>query len=246
MDVITKVKKLLESGETFCLATVIASDAADISPGRKVIVREDGTLDGAIGSQNIDLAIQDQAATALGEKKSRITEFDGGLRVFFNVLSAEARLLICGAGHIALPLARFANEVGFSVIVLDDRSDFAHPSRFPDCTTISENFTIALRDMTLGPTTHVVIITRGHEHDVDCLMEILPRQVAYVGLIGSRRRVSFVLQWMEEKGFSRDVSRTCSHPLAYPLVRNLPKKSRFPSFQSWYVFTARARPRRAC
>jgi xanthine dehydrogenase accessory factor len=196
MDVITKVKKLLESGETFCLATVIASDAADISPGRKVIVREDGTLDGAIGSQNIDLAIQDQAATALGEKKSRITEFDGGLRVFFNVLSAEARLLICGAGHIALPLARFANEVGFSVIVLDDRSDFAHPSRFPDCTTISENFTIALRDMTLGPTTHVVIITRGHEHDVDCLMEILPRQVAYVGLIGSRRRVSFVLQWL--------------------------------------------------
>jgi xanthine dehydrogenase accessory factor len=178
VDIITKVSKLLESGETFCLATVIASDATDIPPGRKVIMHEDGTLDGAIGSQNIDLAIRDQAATALAEKKSRITEFDGGVRVFINVLSAEARLLICGAGHIALPLARFANDVGFSVTVLDDRSDFAHPSRFPDCTTITENFTIALRDISLGPSTYVVIITRGHEHDVDCLMEILPRRTA--------------------------------------------------------------------
>ena len=223
MGVITKVKKLLESGETFCLATVVASDAADISPGRKVIVREDGTLDGTIGSP-VDLAIQDQAATALGEKKSHITEFNSGVRVFFNVLSAEARLLICGAGHIALPLARFANDVGFSVTVLDDRSDFAHPSRFPDCTTITENFSIALRDISLGPSTYVVIITRGHEHDVDCLMEILPRQVAYVGLIGSRRRVSFVLQGLEEKGFSRERLKDVFTPIGIPLGAESPEE----------------------
>ena len=224
MNLIAHASQLLEHGETFCLATVIASDAADISPGRKVIVREDGTLDGAIGSQVFDLAIRDQALVALGEKKSRIIEFDDGGRVFFNVLCPEARLLICGAGHIALPLARFANVVGFSVTVLDDRSDFARPSRFPDCTTITENFTIALRDMSLGPTTHVVIITRGHEHDVDCLMEILPSQVAYVGLIGSRRRVSFVLQWMEEKGFSRERLKDVFTPIGTPIGAESPEE----------------------
>ncbi len=224
MNLIAHASQLLEHGETFCLATVIASDAADISPGRKVIVREDGTLDGAIGSQVFDLAIRDQAQAALRETKNRIIEIDGGIRVFLNVLCPEARLLICGAGHIALPLARFANVVGFSVTVLDDRSDFARPSRFPDCTTITENFTIALRDMSLGPTTHVVIITRGHEHDVDCLMEILPSQVAYVGLIGSRRRVSFVLQWMEEKGFSRERLKDVFTPIGTPIGAESPEE----------------------
>ena len=224
MGVITKINELLEAGETFCLATVIASDAADISPGTKAIVLADGALDGEIGSRNLDSAIRDQALAAISEKKSRTTEIDGGIRVFFNVLCAEARLLICGAGHIALPLARFANDVGFRVTVLDDRSDFAHPSRFPECTTITENFTIALRDMPLGPSVYVVIITRGHEHDVDCLMEILPREAAYVGLIGSRRRVSFVLQWMEEKGFSRERLKSVFTPIGIPLGAESPEE----------------------
>jgi xanthine dehydrogenase accessory factor len=222
MGIIAKINNLLVSGETFCLATVIASDAADITPGSKVIVHGDGTLDGSIGSENIDLGIPERALAALSEKKSRIAEIDGGIRVFFNVLSAEARLLICGAGHIAIPLARFAKEVGFNITVLDDRSDFAHPSRFPDCTTIVENFTIALRDLPLGPSTYVVIITRGHEHDMDCLMEILAKDTAYVGLIGSRRRVSFVLQGLEEKGLSRQRLKSVFTPIGIPIGAESP------------------------
>jgi len=224
MDLIAKVNKLLEAGETFCLATVIASDDTDVSPGSKAIVLVDGTMDGSIGSRKLDSAIRDQALAAISEKKNPITETDGGIRIFFNVICAEDRLLICGAGHIALPLARFANDVGFSVTVLDDRSDFALPSRFPDCATITENFTLALRDMSLGPSTYVVIITRGHEHDVDCLMEILPRETAYVGLIGSRRRVNFVLQWLEEKGFSRERLKDVFTPIGIPIGAESPEE----------------------
>jgi len=106
--------------------------------------------------------------------------------------------------------------------VLDDCSDFAHPSRFPGCTTIVENFTIALRDMPLGASTHVVVITRGHEHDVDCLMEILAQETAYVGLIGSRRRVSFVLQELEEKGFSRQRLKSVFTPIGIPIGAESP------------------------
>lgn len=224
MDPIAKVNELLEAGETFCLATILASDATEIIPGRKVIVLADGTLEGATGSPHIDSAIRDQALAALADKKNRIAEIDAGGKVFFNLISPEARLLICGAGHIALPLARFAGDVGFSVTVLDDRSDFAVPSRFPGCTTIAENFTIALQDMSLGTSTYVVIITRGHEHDVDCLMEILPRQAAYVGLIGSRRRVHFVLQWLEEKGFSRERLKAVFTPIGIPIGAESPEE----------------------
>ena len=224
MEIIARVKELMETGETFCLATVIASDTAGIAPGRKAIVLGDSTVDSGFNSTRLDLILREQALAAFNRKRSGIAEIKEGLRVFFNIISSEARLLICGAGHIAIPLARFANDVGFSVTVLDDRSDFAHPSRFPDCTTIAENFTIALRDMPLGPSAHVVIITRGHEHDVDCLMEILPKEAAYVGLIGSRRRVSFVLKGLEEKGFSRQRLKGVFTPIGIPIGAESPEE----------------------
>ena len=224
MEIIARVKELMETGETFCLATVIASDTAGIAPGSKAIVLGDSTVDSGFNSTRLDLILREQALAAFNRKRSGIAEIKEGLRVFFNIIFSEARLLICGAGHIAIPLARFANDVGFSVTVLDDRSDFAHPSRFPDCTTIAENFTIALRDMPLGPSAHVVIITRGHEHDVDCLMEILPKEAAYVGLIGSRRRVSFVLKGLEEKGFSRQRLKGVFTPIGIPIGAESPEE----------------------
>ena len=224
MEIIARVKELMETGETFCLATVITSDTAGIAPGRKAIVLSDSTVDSGFNSTRLDLILREQALAAFNRKRSGIAEIKEGLRVFFNIISSEARLLICGAGHIAIPLARFANDVGFSVTVLDDRSDFAHPSRFPDCTTIAENFTLALRDMPLGPSAHVVIITRGHEHDVDCLMEILPKEAAYVGLIGSRRRVSFVLKGLEEKGFSRQRLKGVFTPIGIPIGAESPEE----------------------
>lgn len=222
MAIIERVNELLDAGATFCLATVVASHSKAIAPGSKTIVLDDGTVDSGLNSGPMVPAIRDQALAAINRKKSSLVEFSDGIRIFFNVLAAEPRLLICGAGHIAIPLARFAGEVGFSVTVLDDRSDFAHSFRFPDCTTIAENFTIALREMPLGPSTYVVIITRGHEHDVDCLMEILPQKTAYVGLIGSRRRVSFVLQWLEEKGISKQRLKSVFTPIGIPIGAESP------------------------
>ena len=224
MDVIARANELLGNEKTFCLATVIASDSAEIPAGSKVLVLGDGTLEGGLKSPSLNVALRDQALSAIDNRKSCSAEIKTGVRVFFNVLCSEARLLICGAGHIAIPLARFANDVGFSVTVLDDRSDFAQPARFPDGTTIAENFTIALRDLALGPSAYVVIITRGHEHDVDCLMEILPKETAYVGLIGSRRRVGFVLQWLEEKGFSSKRLKSVFTPIGIPIGAESPEE----------------------
>ena len=65
---------------------------------------------------------------------------------------------------------------------------------------IAEDFTIALKRVPLGPSSHVVVVTRGHDHDSECLEAILPKETAYIGLIGSRRRIRFVLEALAEKG----------------------------------------------
>ena len=131
-------------------------------------------------------------------------------------------MLVCGAGLIAVPLARFAREVGFKVSVLDDRADFANSTRFPNCDVITEEFSIALRDFPITLSTYVVVITRGHEHDADCLLEILKKDTAYIGLIGSRRRVRFVLEMLEKKGIPKNRLQEVFTPIGTPIGAESP------------------------
>jgi len=224
MDIIARANELMADGQVFCLATVISSDTPTTVAGQKAIVLEDGSLEGTTGQAQLDVAIRERAQAVLKTKKRGLLEIQKGLRIFFDILSSESSLVVCGAGHIAVPLARFARAVGFQVTVIDDRSDFAHPSRFPACAVITENFTTALRDMPLDSSSYVVIITRGHEHDVDCLMEILPKEAAYVGLIGSRRRVHFVLEWLEKNGFSRQRLNDVFTPIGLPIGAESPEE----------------------
>jgi xanthine dehydrogenase accessory factor len=224
MDVISRVTQLLERGKVFCLATVIKSTRPDIPAGQKAIVFEDGGMEQRIGSGEIDSAVRTLSQEAIGKKGRHVADIGDGVRVFFDVFSGELGLLICGAGHIALPLARFGQELGFRVTVLDDRSDFAVPSRFPGCEVIAQDFVLALRDMPLGPSTYAVVITRGHEHDVECLAEILRKETAYTGLIGSRRRVRFVLQLLRQQGISPERLKEVFTPIGVPIGAESPEE----------------------
>jgi len=222
MNIIERLNQLMEKGETICLVTVIASKNKNIDVGGKAIVLADGSVEENLGTGQSDATIRDLALTSLDEKKCRAIDIEDGVRVFFDVLSSENRLLVCGAGHIAVPLARLAREVGFKVSVLDDRADFANSTRFPDCDVITEDFSIALRDFPITLSTYVVVITRGHEHDADCLLEILKKDTAYIGLIGSRRRVRFVLEMLEKKGIPNNRLQEVFTPIGTPIGAESP------------------------
>lgn len=224
MEIISRLVDLTTKGERFCLATIIVSDDPDIPVGRKMIVFPDGTTEGSVGSTQVDKDLRPLALEALTEKKTYSAVVKNTLRAFLDILSEDVHLLICGAGHIAMPLARFAREVGFSITVLDDRSDFAHPSRFPGCEIMAGNFSASLRDMPLGLSTYVVIITRGHEHDVECLTEILQKETAYTGLIGSHRRVRFVLEMLDKKGLSHKRLNEVFTPIGLPIGSESPEE----------------------
>jgi xanthine dehydrogenase accessory factor len=224
MDLISRTVDLFEKEQAFCLATVVVSGDRDVIPGNKAIVLGNGSIEGTLGSESADQKLLALDPAFFKENKSRIIDIDENIRVFINILSSEPKLLICGGGHIAIPLAKFARRIGYRVTVLDDRPDFALPSRFPDCDVIAKEFTEALRDMSLGPFTYVVVITRGHEHDVDCLVEILKKKTAYVGLIGSRRRVRIVLEALENTGIPRERLKTVFTPIGIPIGAESPEE----------------------
>jgi xanthine dehydrogenase accessory factor len=224
MDIVSRIVILLEEEKAFCIATVVESGDKDVVVGAKVIVLGNGTIEGSLGSETLDQALSDLSPTLFKEHKSRTITIDERVRVFINILSSEAKLLVCGGGHIAIPLAQFARRVGFRVTVLDDRPDFAHPSRFPDCQVVAKEFAEALQEMSLGPSVYVVVITRGHEHDVDCLAEILKKETAYVGLIGSRRRVQIVLEVLANGGAPRERLENVFTPIGIPIGAESPEE----------------------
>jgi xanthine dehydrogenase accessory factor len=224
MEWLSRVSDLLAQGKIFCLATVTTSGQTGVPVGHKTIVLPDGKMEGGSGSAQLDGAVHDLARRALAERQNGTVTTDDGTEVYLDILSPDPKLLICGAGHIGLSLARFSREVGFRVTILDDRSDFAHPARFPGCDVIAEDYAVALQGMPLGPSSYAVVVTRGHEHDSECLAEILPKETAYIGLIGSRRRIHFVLEALARKGIPRERLNDIFTPIGLPVGSESPEE----------------------
>lgn len=224
MDTTTKVNELLADGQAFCLATVIESRKSGLSVGTKFVVNGDGFINTGSDATLLDNQALEHAQAALREKKRKLVELPDGVHLFLDVFEPEANLLVCGAGHIALPLSFYARQAGFKVTILDDRADFANQVRFPECTVITDDFSPALQEIPMNSSTYAVVITRGHVHDVDCLQQILSKQTAYLGLIGSRRRVRFVLQILGDQGFAKERLDQVFTPIGVPIGAESPEE----------------------
>lgn len=116
-------------------------------------------------------------------------------------------LVIVGAGHIAVPLAEFGVRLGYRVVVLDDREEFATAERFPpEATVLRTDFADPFHAVRIDARSHLVLVTRAHRYDYDCLLHLLrgaavPR---YIGMIGSRRRVRATFQALLDAGIPRE------------------------------------------
>ena len=116
-------------------------------------------------------------------------------------------LVIVGAGHIAQPLCAIGALLGFKVIIVDDRPEFATRERFPEADRILRvDFSDPFAEVSLHSTSHVVLVTRGHKYDFECLRHLLKSDIEppYVGMIGSRRRVRAAFSQLAGEGLDRD------------------------------------------
>lgn len=114
----------------------------------------------------------------------------------------EERLILLGGGHIAVPLCKMASLLGFRVTVVDDRAVFANRARFPDAERVlCDGFAHGIDALAIRETDYICVITRGHRWDADCLRQILVgRYPSYLGMIGSKRRVTALLALLREEG----------------------------------------------
>ncbi len=111
------------------------------------------------------------------------------------------RLVIVGGGHVGQALARCAHGAGFELVIIEDRPEFARAELFPESADIrAGNFATTLRDLPIDAQTFIAIVSRGHLTDAAALDACIGRQAAYVGMMGSRRKVALLRQAMLAAG----------------------------------------------
>ncbi|MFH1716222.1 MAG: XdhC family protein [Planctomycetota bacterium] len=112
-------------------------------------------------------------------------------------------LMIAGGGHVGQAVALQASLVGFDIIVIDDRPEFIDPDLYPEgTTTYCGDIPQQLAAIAIGSGTYVVLVTRGHKLDAETLEACIHTPAAYIGMIGSKRKVALLRKNFIETGLA--------------------------------------------
>jgi xanthine dehydrogenase accessory factor len=192
------------SGVPVALVVAVRAPQAG-AVGRRLVVTPE-SLAGTLGDAALDARAARLAREALvaGERAVREIDWAGGTwELYLEAQHPAPALIIVGAGHIGRALSRLAATLGFSVTVLDDRREFANRELFPEARDVRViDFQDPFAGLTVGSETYVVLVTRGHKYDYDCILRLLRMndRPAYLGMIGSRRRVRAAFEALRRDG----------------------------------------------
>ena len=228
-----------EGGAPVLVATVVAApaDAAE-KVGAKMVVREDGSFLGALDSGAIDEVVKREAPdgfrrhgvevlylTAGGETVARRDAEDDAYQVMIEIHERPATLLVIGGGHVGKALSTIGQLCGFSIEIVDDRPEFANEERFPEADKITAGyFDEVLDGYPIDSNTYIVCVTRGHRHDETSLRMVAESEAAYVGMIGSARRVRAVLQHIVEAGVAQEAVDRVHTPIGLDIGAETPEE----------------------
>ena len=149
----------------------------------------------------------------------------GGQKVFCELLGQEKKLVICGGGHVASALIRIGRMTGYVVTVLEDRPEFADQAKAAGADrVICESFDRGLEQVNGDRDTFFVVATRGHRSDRICLEIIVGKPHAYIGMVGSRKRVTVLKQALAEGGADPQVVNRVYSPIGLDIGAETPEE----------------------
>lgn len=214
---------LLREGTTDLFTVIECSDKRDI--GKLLIFNRYGELEGQL-AEDVLHKVEDLVKITKWVKPVTLTVEDqlmGKYRIFWDKIVNHLRAIVLGGGHISQPLVQILSLLDFDVTVIDDRPEFANQARFPSARqVICESFQRAVQNLAIDSDTAVIIVTRGHRYDLDCLRATMHSNAWYLGMIGSRRRVREILNMVKEEGAPLDIEQRLKAPIGLAIKAETP------------------------
>ncbi len=239
-DIFEEIIKVKNSGGRAALATVVSSKgSAPRKEGARMLIKPDGTTIGTVGGGTLEWKVYNEAMKMTNDSEPKMLHFElnntdaskegmlcgGNVDVFLEPIKPAQSLVIFGGGHISFFLAKMGKIQGFRIVVIDDRKEFANPERFPEADEIiAEDFDLAARRLQINEASYIVILTRGHLHDSKVLEWAVTTNAAYVGMIGSKKKVLDVFKYLESKGVTKAQLSKVHAPIGLPIHAETPEE----------------------
>jgi len=199
-----------------------------VLPGGEVATGPDGPLALGPGAATAAALAEEGMAAARGLPPGGVRllqDRPGGGLLLVESVARRATVFVFGAGHLAAEIIPLAARVHFRTVVIDDRPMFANEERFPDADeVVVAEFDQVFDTLSLGPEAYVVIVTRGHLHDMSVLEQSLRTDAAYVGMVGSRAKLGKIYATLEEQGFSRERLAEIHAPIGLDIGAKSPEE----------------------
>lgn len=209
--IFSKLAQLADKAQAADIITLVSTPPDTSSVTGKMLIVTDGNTAGLIIAPAFTKLVVDKITTTEWKKPTLFElEYCGGqYRLFWDKLSQRRSALVLGAGHVSQPLTELLAKLGYAVTVVDDRPDFANVARFPLAEqVVCQEFGRALAALPLSGFGVIIVVTRGHRYDMECLRAVISQPAKYIGMIGSQGRVRVVINELQAAGFdSNDLNR---------------------------------------
>jgi xanthine dehydrogenase accessory factor len=239
-EIYVKLQELIEQRKPVVLVTVIATTGSTPrEAGTKMLVMPDGSIYGTVGGSSVEEKVITASIKSLREGKCLKISHNlddeiqhdtgmicgGTMEFFIEPVNAAPLLYIFGAGHVALPLARLASQVGFDYIIIEDRTEFATRERFPEARDIliGKPDELAGR-INFSSEDYIAIVSRSHEIDFQVLRRVIVRPFHYLGLIGSKKKRQQIFDRLKKEGISAEQINTIHTPIGLEIGAESPQE----------------------
>lgn len=218
--ILKAVSSAVEKGIETAVVTVL--EVKGSSPGKEgsmMAVFSDGSILGTVGGGALEYEFIQEALKAIKENKSCEKSFEltekgslhmkcgGFVRAYIKVFAKREKLLIMGGGHLGAELYTLGKFLNKYVVIFDDREEFANRERFSEADEIIfGTMKETVKNYSVDENSYIIIVTRGHENDKECLKAILDKKVSpkYIGMVGSRGKVLSTYKELLDEGYSEE------------------------------------------
>lgn len=218
-DIFEEIVEIKNKGQKAALATIISSrGSTPREQGSKMLIRKDGSIFGSVGGGKLEAMVIIEGLKVISTGKIARLHFDlssadageagmicgGDADILIEPVMPPKTIYIFGAGHISIPLYQIGKLLDYSLVVIDDRAEFANEKRFPGADRVyAINFKQALRKLKINNSAYIVIVTRGHAYDELVLEWAVKTNAAYIGMIGSKTKVKTIFSHLKGRGISQ-------------------------------------------
>ncbi|MCP4583629.1 MAG: xanthine dehydrogenase accessory protein XdhC [candidate division Zixibacteria bacterium] len=228
MDLFKEISENQITGKAFVLAMVVKTvGSTPRDMGAKMLVYPDGSISGTIGGGTLEHLVAKECLAMIRDNNQHLLKSyklndsspdatgmacGGEAEVFMELFRAPDKLIIFGGGHIGRALAKIADDLAFNMIVVDDRQEVLDNYK-PSIETVltDENFSSELPS--IDKNSYIVIVTHGHKCDLQVLTYVLKHDCAYLGMIGSTRKVKKTFEELAKSGVKESLLEKVHAPI---------------------------------